>query len=138
MKIALDLDNTINGAPEFWSFMSKLLIDNGHEVHVVTDRDPNYHWEYTKNELEELQISYTKLMITGAKAKYCYDNGIEFAVDDYAPDYYRSRETTKNISPYVQIVHLSHKDSPPEEVKEPTEKESGDWPTYTADEDNDE
>jgi hypothetical protein len=106
MKIALDLDNTINGAPEFWSFISKLLIANGHEVHVVTDRDPVNHLEYTKNELDELEISYTALAITGEKATYCGEHGINFAADDYARDYYHRHERTKCISPFVQFVYF--------------------------------
>ncbi len=36
MKIALDLHGVINTNPEFFSALSNLLVENGHEVHVLT------------------------------------------------------------------------------------------------------
>ena len=36
MKLGLDLHGVITDRPEFFSELSKIFIDNGHEVHIVT------------------------------------------------------------------------------------------------------
>ena len=39
MKIGLDFHGVINTSPEFFGLISKLLLDAGHEVHIITGND---------------------------------------------------------------------------------------------------
>jgi hypothetical protein len=41
MKIALDYDRTYDKAPEFWDDFIDLATDYGHEVRIVTARNPD-------------------------------------------------------------------------------------------------
>lgn len=36
IKVGLDFDGVITAKPELFSILSKLLVDNGHEVHILT------------------------------------------------------------------------------------------------------
>ena len=82
MKIALDIDDTISEAPEFFSAFTKAMRTSGHEIHVVTARhfasEPA-----TIKELETWGIEYDYLEFSVQKEQYCRDNGIEYAFDDY-------------------------------------------------------
>jgi hypothetical protein len=60
MKIGLDLDKTITEVPWMFSALTKGLIADGHEVHIITYRDTNI-IDYTKKQLIELGIQYTEL-----------------------------------------------------------------------------
>lgn len=40
MRIGLDLDETISALPAFFSVISQALVAAGHEVHVITYREP--------------------------------------------------------------------------------------------------
>ena len=59
MNIGLDIDDTITMNPEFFSFISKALIDGGHKVIIITFR---YDRLATKRFLEDLGIQYTALV----------------------------------------------------------------------------
>ena len=77
MKIALDLDNTINAnkdSIEFFSIMTHLLIPE-HKIYIITNREPNTEQEIAE-ELDYLQIEYNEIVITDKKAKYIRENGI--------------------------------------------------------------
>ena len=89
MNIGFDFDDTLDQCPPFFSFLSHLLIDNGHKVYIVTDILPEYR-EYREGQLEKLNIAYTELVITGNKLKACVDREIDFIMDDMA-DYYHRR-----------------------------------------------
>jgi hypothetical protein len=58
MKIALDIDDTITRHPDFFSVISGALIKEGHEVHIITFRDPQ---EPIAEELDHLGIKFTAL-----------------------------------------------------------------------------
>jgi len=36
MKVGLDIHGVVDVRPEFFSELSKLLVSNGHEVHIIT------------------------------------------------------------------------------------------------------
>lgn len=55
IKIGLDIHGVLDSRPEFFSVLTKLLVDNGHEVHIITGAK-------TETELENMKkhnISYT-------------------------------------------------------------------------------
>jgi len=81
MKILLDMDETITAQPEFFSAFSHAMKNAGHEIHVVTARDPLTE-KLTKDELSKLNISYDVLSFDYEKLTYCEKNGIDVAFDD--------------------------------------------------------
>ena len=77
MKIALDLDDTINATTnsiEFFKIMTHLLI-NEHRIYIITNRDVNSEQEIAQ-ELKELGIQYNQIVITDKKAEYIKENSI--------------------------------------------------------------
>jgi hypothetical protein len=40
VRVGLDLDETISAIPELFALLSRALIEAGHEVHVITYREP--------------------------------------------------------------------------------------------------
>jgi hypothetical protein len=110
-KISLDIHGVIDSIPETFSFISKAVINQGGEVHILTGGS----WtEDLKKLLEELNIEWTHHFSVydhlisinvrtvgeykfpdgtiqkrfedghwdGVKAKYCYDNDINLHIDD--------------------------------------------------------
>jgi len=59
MKVGIDIHGIITEAPEFFSLMSKLLIEAGHEVYIITGASIT---KKITNKLEKHNISYTKLL----------------------------------------------------------------------------
>jgi hypothetical protein len=57
LKVGLDLHGVISANPDFFSAISKLLVDSGAEVHILTGS----HSEEILAELEGYKISYTHL-----------------------------------------------------------------------------
>lgn len=57
IKIGLDLHGVIDAKPELFKILTKLLVDNGHEVHIITGSK----MEKELPLLTELGISYTHL-----------------------------------------------------------------------------
>lgn len=77
MKIALDLDNTINASKqsiEFFSIMTNLLIAE-HRIYVITNREQGTEQEIAE-ELDYLGIEYSEIVITGNKAEFIREQGI--------------------------------------------------------------
>ena len=77
MKIALDLDNTLNSSKtsiEFFSVLTHLLIAE-HRIVIITDREPNTEQEIA-DELDYLGIEYSEIIITDKKAEYVRQQGI--------------------------------------------------------------
>jgi len=106
MKIALDIHGVCDNAPEFFSLISKLLVGDGHEVHILTGRRES---DGAVKEINELNISYTHFFSIAdyhtnngtemhddengnpwmdgdvwdrTKGDYCKDNKIDFCIDD--------------------------------------------------------
>lgn len=77
MKIAIDLDNTIDtssGSIEFFSVLTNLLIAE-HKIYILTDRAEESEQDVACY-LAYLAIDYNKIVITDQKAKYIKDNRI--------------------------------------------------------------
>lgn len=60
MKIGLDLDNTISEIPLMFSILSRGLIAEGHEVHVITYRTDR---EQIARELQDYKVGFTAIHI---------------------------------------------------------------------------
>lgn len=82
MIIGIDFDDTITRAPELWLQIISLLRANGHQVHVVTYRDP----EWTPEDLEFLKGKVDSMNFTSltAKDEFCRSKGlyIDIWIDD--------------------------------------------------------
>lgn len=105
LKLGLDIHGVCDENQEFFSTLSKLLVDNGHEVHLLTGPIR----ERSEKEAERLKISFTHFFsITDyyqqiglpivfdskgdpfmdewhwdkAKANYCLQEGIHLHIDD--------------------------------------------------------
>jgi hydroxymethylpyrimidine pyrophosphatase-like HAD family hydrolase len=77
MKIAIDLDNTLNSSKtsiEFFSTLTHLLIAE-HRIYILTDREPNSEQEIA-DELDYLGIEYSEIVITDKKAEFIKEQGI--------------------------------------------------------------
>jgi len=68
MIIGLDLDDTITELPEFFGIVVGALLDSGHEVHVITFREPGTE-EGVRAELAELGIRYTDVHLPTGRCK---------------------------------------------------------------------
>lgn len=106
MKVGFDIHGVCDANPEFFSLISKLLVDNGHEVHVLTGRRVS---DGALDEVKELNISYTHFFSISdyheevgtkmwedengnpwlddvtwdsTKGNYCKRNNIDFCIDD--------------------------------------------------------
>ena len=77
MKLAIDLDNTLNSSKtsiEFFSTLTHLLIAE-HRIVILTNREPNSEQEIA-DELDYLGIEYSEIIITDKKAEYIKNNNI--------------------------------------------------------------
>jgi hypothetical protein len=77
MKIAIDLDNTINASRdsiEFFSVLTNLLIPE-HKIYIITDREPGTEQQIA-DELDYLGIEYSQIVITDKKSDYIKEQGI--------------------------------------------------------------
>lgn len=106
MKIGLDIHGVCDTAPEFFSELSKLFVEAGHEVIVITGAMESHG---AKDELDDLNITYTKFysivdynikkgvdvtfdkkgnpwidddIWNMTKAEICKNEGIDFHIDD--------------------------------------------------------
>lgn len=55
-KLSLDIHGVCDSAPEFFALISKLIIDSGGEIHILTGRRVS---DGAPDEIKELGISYT-------------------------------------------------------------------------------
>ena len=88
MNIALDVDGTIDKAPEFFSAFSKAMRKDGHKIYIFTSRMPILESE-TIQQLEEWDIEYDELVLTYEKRKIAYarPRDIDYAFDDTTSEY---------------------------------------------------
>ena len=78
IKIAIDLDGTINASKqsiEFFSVLTHLLIAEHSRIYIITDREPNTE-QNVADELDYLGIEYSAIIITDKKAEYIKEHGI--------------------------------------------------------------
>lgn len=96
MKVGFDLDNTISEAPAFFSFLSQALISAGHEVHIITGREPSNVMESAiRRELGEYKIQFTYIKMTMQKHDYILSQGIEVYFDDTDEFFHKLPESVK-------------------------------------------
>lgn len=84
MKVALDIDGTISECPEFFAVLSAGLHAAGHQVLVLTYRDPD-RAEATKAHLTTWGIKFDQLVIAPsleAKGELCGTLGVDLFFDD--------------------------------------------------------
>ena len=62
MRIGINLDETITALPAWFSLLSKAVVSSGHEIHVITSREPGTESEI-KAELARYGIQYTDLHV---------------------------------------------------------------------------
>lgn len=106
MKFGLDIHGVISSDARFWSKFTRLLVNSGHEVHILTG-PPLGHEVLGK--LKRWQIHYTHIFSIvdyhqklgtvmwqdsqerwcmdpthwdPTKAQYCQENGIDLCIDD--------------------------------------------------------
>lgn len=106
MKIALDIHGVCDSSPEFFKLISKLIINDGGEVHILTGRRVS---DGALEEVRELDIGYTHFFSIAdhheeigtkmwedkngnpwlddetwdrTKGDYCKENEIDFCMDD--------------------------------------------------------
>lgn len=81
LKIGVDLDGTISEYPGFFRLFTKAMARSGCKIYVITDRVPGTERQ-VQVELERHGITYDVLKITGSKAEYILDEGINVLFDD--------------------------------------------------------
>ncbi len=83
MKIALDIDNTINSNAKTIKFFSLLtgMFDDIVEIFIITNRDPES-YENTQDELFRMGICYDYLFLTADKAKVILEKDIDIVFED--------------------------------------------------------
>ncbi len=77
MKIAIDLDSTINASKNsvyFFSILTHLLIAE-HRIYILTNRELNTEQDIAE-ELDYFGIDYSEIVITDKKAEYIRENNI--------------------------------------------------------------
>ena len=83
MNIAIDLDCTVTGSPEsieFFSILTHLLCPS-HKVYILTDAEPGTE-QLIAEELDDLEIDYSEIIIKGDKAKFIKENNISVFFED--------------------------------------------------------
>ena len=122
MKIGLDIHGVCDANPKFFSELTKLFIEAGHEIIIITGRMKDHG---ALEELEELGISYTKFysivdyhiekgekmwydengnpwidddVWNKTKAEICKNENVDFHIDDSSiyGDFFKT--------PYAQII----------------------------------
>ena len=84
MKVALDIDGTISEHPEFFAILSTALHRAGHEIVVLTYRDPERE-AATRAALKSWGIAFDELVIAPsleAKGELCGSLGVDLFFDD--------------------------------------------------------
>jgi hypothetical protein len=82
LNIGIDLDDCITYSPDFFVLLTHALYGNA-EIHIITNREQTSASERsTRDQLEELNIKYHHLKLTGDKADYIIDKGITIYFDD--------------------------------------------------------
>ena len=71
MVIGLDIDDTITRHPEFFSFLSRSLIQAGHKVIIITFRENRV---TTEEYLKQCNIHYSELVTSSLDS--CFEYGI--------------------------------------------------------------
>lgn len=83
MKIALDYDQTYTLDPEAWDEFCDMMVDNGHEVYIVTARSPTLdNIDGILNTDYEIPIIYCDGVAKRFVCHHYYNLDIDVWVDD--------------------------------------------------------
>ena len=87
LKIGIDLDDCITYSPDFFVLLTHALYEKA-EIHIITNHEQTSESEQaTREQLQELDIKYHHLKLTGEKAAYIMEKGIAIYFDD-TDDYF--------------------------------------------------
>jgi hypothetical protein len=84
MKVAIDIDGTISEHPEFFAVLSAALRAAGHQVLILTYRDPS-RTAAIKTQLADWRIVFDELVIAPSlesKGQLCAAHGVDVFFDD--------------------------------------------------------
>ena len=82
LKIGIDLDDCITYSLDFFVLLTHALYDKA-EIHIITNHEQTPESEQgTRQQLQDLNIKYHHLVLTGDKADYIMDKGITIYFDD--------------------------------------------------------
>jgi uncharacterized HAD superfamily protein len=84
MKVALDIDGTISEHPGFFAVLSSALRAAGHQVLVLTYRDPA-RADATRAQLVSWRVEFDELVIAHSlesKGELCDVHGVDLFFDD--------------------------------------------------------
>ena len=82
LKIGIDLDDCITYSPEFFVLLTHAFYDKA-EIHIITNHEQTPESEQgTRDQLDQLNIKYHHLVLTGDKTDYILKNGITIYFDD--------------------------------------------------------
>lgn len=88
MRVGIDIDGTITVAPEFFAFLSQVLREAGHEVHIMTFRDKKKYGFATRKDLQLWGVVYDELHMgehvvdPALKAKWAEELDLDFFFED--------------------------------------------------------
>jgi hypothetical protein len=99
MKIGLDLHGVISADPKFFSELSRLFVQNGHEVHILTGS----HSKEIIEELVECKIHYTHLF---SIADYHKSIGTEIRYDEKGEPWIDGELWNKSKGEYSERMGL--------------------------------
>lgn len=100
-KLGLDLHGVIDKTPKFFSLISKLLIENGHEVHIMTGEHSG---ENLEKQLNDCNIDYTHLF---SIADYHKENGAAINYDSDGNPWMDSKLWDKSKAEYAEKNELN-------------------------------
>lgn len=93
MRVVFDIDETITRCPEFFAVASRGLLNEGHEVFIITMRFARLR-EKTEKQLDEWGISYTGLFMDESKHKLCEKLGIDVIFEDKSSEIKKIKDPT--------------------------------------------
>ena len=79
MKIGIDIDGTINASEQsvlFFKHFTRLFVSGGHEIVIITNRPPGTEKSIAQ-ELGDMGIQYSRIVIAEKKADYIKANGVD-------------------------------------------------------------
>ena len=102
MKIGLDIHGVINKYPKFFSELSKLFVENGNQIHIITGSTVKENSIYGKKNLEYLKenrIFYTHIF---SIVDYHEEQGAEIVYQDAENPWIDSQLWNKTKAEYCK------------------------------------
>ncbi|GAB6094940.1 hypothetical protein JCM14469_11920 [Desulfatiferula olefinivorans] len=151
IKIGIDVHGVADALPHFFSELSRILVENGHEVHILTGAEHTETLEYEIRHI--LNLTYTHFFSTTtyhknagteityidgnpymdnkiwnrAKSEYCRAHGIHLHIDD--SDVYGKYFMTPYALFQCPLVRETPESPDPEDLPDAPHRESVDTPS---------